>query len=328
MFEVGPNLWLQGFASPWLNLLMKLVSFFGYDWLYAATVIVLGFGWRLRPMLGVMLALLLASAGTHAIKDGFRLPRPVQVDARLLDKGFANQQWQTERGGAEGAFSLPSAVAIDAQRHADAPDYGFLSGHVAAATALCVSFLLWRPRRFWVRAALIAWPGLMALSRMYLGRHFLADVVAGALCGVLAAVLARRLWKLEPPRWLVPAAVVVALACLAWPPLARVPAGQLLGLAITGYAMHRAGWPVPRGGAWRGVARVALAFGVYALTKSLLAWVEHGVDGQGIAWAPTLSTAVATAVVFLGSALLCKRMGLYAMPGPGIAQRTATEAPR
>ena len=71
-------------------------------------VLVAGFGLRLRPMLGVLLALLLTGLGTHAIKDGLGLPRPVRVDARVLDKGKTNRQWLTERGGAPSAFGLPS----------------------------------------------------------------------------------------------------------------------------------------------------------------------------------------------------------------------------
>lgn len=79
-------------------------------------VLVAGFGLRLRPMLGVLLALLLTGLGTHAIKDGLGLPRPVRVDARVLDKGKTNRQWLTERGGAPSAFGLPSEQAIAAAR--------------------------------------------------------------------------------------------------------------------------------------------------------------------------------------------------------------------
>ena len=93
-------------------------------------------------MLGVLLALLLTGLGTHAIKDGLGLPRPVRVDARVLDKGKTNRQWLTERGGAPSAFGLPSEQAIAAARALHNPDFGFTSGHVTAATAFCTSLLL------------------------------------------------------------------------------------------------------------------------------------------------------------------------------------------
>ena len=93
MFEVEPILWLQGFASPALTAMMQLVSLLGREWFYALVVLVVGFGLRLRPMLGVLLALLLAGLCTHAIKRELGLPRPVQVDARVLHKGGANTRW-------------------------------------------------------------------------------------------------------------------------------------------------------------------------------------------------------------------------------------------
>ena len=51
-------------------------------------------------------------------------------------------------------------------------------------------------RRRWLRWTLVlGWPLLMAISRMYLGRHFLADVLAGWLLGTCIGVLA---WQLMP----------------------------------------------------------------------------------------------------------------------------------
>ncbi|MGN6513759.1 MAG: phosphatase PAP2 family protein, partial [Lysobacteraceae bacterium] len=111
-------------------------------------------------------------------KDGLRLPRPVQVDARVLDEGQPNRKWLVEAGGAPSIAALPSAGALAAERVAPDPDYGFISGHVASATALCIAiWLLFGVRSRWGRAILLAWPVLMALSRMYLGRHFLGDVL-------------------------------------------------------------------------------------------------------------------------------------------------------
>lgn len=141
MFEVDPNLWLQSFAAPRLTWLMQAVSPLGQEWFYAAVVLMAGFGLRLRPMLGVMLALLLTGLGTHAIKDGLGLPRPVQVDARVLDKGETNTQWLTERGGAQ-AHSACRRSRPSPPRALRDPDLVFTSGHVAAASAFCASLLL------------------------------------------------------------------------------------------------------------------------------------------------------------------------------------------
>src|SRR5690606_31197199 len=74
LFQVDPNLWLQSLASPFLTWLMLGVSLLGLTLFYVALIVVLGFGVRLRPTLGVMLALLIAGTATNAAKTGFELP--------------------------------------------------------------------------------------------------------------------------------------------------------------------------------------------------------------------------------------------------------------
>lgn len=317
MFEVEPNLWLQSFATPWLTWLMQAVSLFGQEGFYAAAVLVAGFGLRLRPMLGVMLALLLTGLGTHAIKDGLGLPRPVQVDARVLDKGGTNTRWLSERGGARTAFGLPSQQAIAAARAEHDPDFGFTSGHVAAATAFCVSLLLasapLRRRRTAV-LAIALWPALMAVSRLYLGRHFLGDVLGGACLGLLGAGIAWWLWRrASAHRFVLPLALSVALASCAMPLIDPGTAGQLLGLALLAVLMARGGWPhdAPATPAMR-LGRVALAFAVLLAARGgSHALLHHLGDGQ----LPRLALAAAATLSVLGGTVwLARWLRLY--PGP------------
>jgi hypothetical protein len=71
-----------------------------------------------------------------------------------------------------------------------ADDFGFPSGHVATTAAWAVG-LAWSRRKSWQLGAAASWVALMALSRMYLGRHFPADVLGGLVVGVAALALAR-----------------------------------------------------------------------------------------------------------------------------------------
>ncbi|MFV0633388.1 phosphatase PAP2 family protein [Demequina sp.] len=88
--------------------------------------------------------------------------------------------------------------------------FSFPSGHSTgtATLALVVAYLLWRRHRGWrtglmwalVSVALI---GLVALTRMYLGYHFLSDVLAGACVGLFTlglVVAADRLLDLRRSR--------------------------------------------------------------------------------------------------------------------------------
>jgi membrane-associated phospholipid phosphatase len=64
----------------------------------------------------------------------------------------------------------------------------FPSGHVAnaATIAVALALILWRA---WVWFAGAAWVVLMALSRTYLGVHWLTDTVGGLLLGAGVAVI-------------------------------------------------------------------------------------------------------------------------------------------
>ncbi|PKQ18857.1 MAG: phosphoesterase PA-phosphatase [Actinobacteria bacterium HGW-Actinobacteria-8] len=81
--------------------------------------------------------------------------------------------------------------------------YSFPSGHTAGAATLVLvtAYLLWRHRRggralAWWLAASAAIIALVGVSRLYLGYHFVTDVLAGACLGVvtLGLVVAASRW--------------------------------------------------------------------------------------------------------------------------------------
>jgi undecaprenyl-diphosphatase len=73
-------------------------------------------------------------------------------------------------------------------------DYGFISGHATNAFAFAVmSALIVRDK--WYSAAIFAWAAVMAYSRIYLGAHFITDVIPGMMAGSLIGWLLYRLYR-------------------------------------------------------------------------------------------------------------------------------------
>src|SRR5207247_5588328 len=64
--------------------------------------------------------------------------------------------------------------------------HAFPSGHVAASTAFFGVLLLAKRR---IGLACLPIPILIGFSRMYLGAHYLSDVVCAAVLGILCALL-------------------------------------------------------------------------------------------------------------------------------------------
>ncbi len=105
--------------------------------------------------------------------------------------------------GAVGQLVARQRPAVD--RLVDsAVDKSFPSGHVAAATvylALAV-IVFWHTRSVWWRALAIAAGSavavIVAVARMYQGMHFLSDVIAGALLGLMTLFVTTRLIQRPP----------------------------------------------------------------------------------------------------------------------------------
>jgi membrane-associated phospholipid phosphatase len=81
------------------------------------------------------------------------------------------------------------------------PMSSYPSGHVGAATALYLTFILLAGRidRVWVRrlviAVCVAIPLLVAFGRFYRGMHHVSDIVAGFGIGAACALLAYRWYR-------------------------------------------------------------------------------------------------------------------------------------
>ena len=184
--------------------------------------------------------------------------------------------------GGKSFWGLPDPEAIRIIRTQPDWSFGMPSGHVSGTVTFWVGLsLLFKPAAIKVAAALMI--VLMPLSRMYLGRHFVADVLGGFLLGALFVAATHalfvkagtrhrllRLVRLRPAASLRQIAVLVSLigVPIILPALTSAveaeDAGRLLGLNVaflvlawTGLPDDRASWP-------RRLGRILVAFALYA----------------------------------------------------------------
>lgn len=127
-------------------------------------------------------------------------------------------------------------------------EYGFPSGHTMAATVFWGALAWWstvgtRPRRVAVASLLV---GLVGLSRLALGVHYLIDVVAAVAVGVVYLALIGRIGRVHPDRAFA-VAVTIAVAAVV------VTGGSgRAAMALVGTAGAGAGWWVIERTAVRG----------------------------------------------------------------------------
>jgi membrane-associated phospholipid phosphatase len=321
MFETGPILWLQAVGSPALTWALSVVSLLGYTFVYVVVLLALGVGARLRPSLAVIVAAILAAVLVAGVKLECALPRPDEVDSRVRRGAQGPPVAFVERGGAPDFWSLPRPEAVAAARLRIAYNFGFPSGHVAGTTSvLLAAAFFFRSRRTLVFAGL--WVPLMALSRMYLGRHFLADVLGGVAVGLLAVALAIPLvraleWAAfvaRGRRGLVLlgllAAASLGLARVTWLPSAYL--GCLAGVSLVYAFLSRTGPPPEGGNDRQRIARVASALAILALVLAVAALAGQLRDAPGWRPAALAGGVVVTTAPLLGTIALARRFRLHA----------------
>jgi membrane-associated phospholipid phosphatase len=143
---------------------MRYVSLFG-DWPSHAAVglVLLGLAWRrgsaewTRIFLAMLLAMMLAGVTGTVIKRTVPRPRP---------------SVHTEKPWGGPRFSSKY--------------HSFPSGHVGASTGFFAVLIIARRR---IGLVCLSIPILIGFSRMYIGAHYLSDVVCAAVLGILCAVI-------------------------------------------------------------------------------------------------------------------------------------------
>lgn len=159
---------VNNWNSPWADSLMVTISS-TWVWvpLYAFLIGLMIYTYRRASwvvILGVILLVGLADwTSVHFFKNVFMRLRPSR-DPSL-----------------EGLLFLP---------HGRGGLYGFVSSHASNCFGIgaYVTWVLKRRFMIFVYGVMYVWASIIGYSRIYLARHFLGDVVCGALWGILLAL--------------------------------------------------------------------------------------------------------------------------------------------
>jgi len=306
-------LWLQSFASPAVTWFFASITWLGTVKCLAAAVFFLAFAVRFRVGAAVLVLVLVNSLATDLLKDRFAIPRPGDVDQRVQQLSGDGAQPIAPQGGATGFWSSLPGATLEAARSTAGRSYAFPSGHVSSAAALTLSLaLLFRSRRLWILPAV--WIPLTGLSRVFLGRHYVADVLGGAALGAAVALFGWLLFGaegrgLENGPWrragLIALASAALLLAVFVPGTDVVAVGRLVAMVMILFVLPARAFDEQVDPLFR-LVRVAVAILLpFAAAPAVTALFE-AIGVAGSARGAMLSEAILTLVAFGGGALAAR----------------------
>lgn len=185
MFQTEIILFLQSFATDILNHVFTFFTEIGRTNYSVLLVFIILFTVNFR--LGFIVFHALAWNGLISLnmKEYFALPRPCHVDlnVKLLGETLPNTTHFDGMDARNFLGGLPDQIVRYFRAYP--PDsWGFPSGHASQAMTLWGSFFMFF-NRMWLRIISISMIVFISFSRMYLGRHFLADILGGLFLGFL-----------------------------------------------------------------------------------------------------------------------------------------------
>lgn len=184
-FEDAFIIWLQslGGKDSFIYLIMQFITLFGEE------------------------ALLVGTMGL--IYWGFDKSRGERVGFMLMANCLLNPMLKNIV-----CRSRPHISNTSIHNFKDVEGYSFPSGHSSSAAATYGgAAAVYKDKKFkWLWAFAIVMPILVALSRNYLGAHYITDVVCGLALGTCVVILSQYLYKVVPSKyWIYIGALVIGI---------------------------------------------------------------------------------------------------------------------
>lgn len=294
MFQTGPILFLQSFSNEFLDFFFIVVTSMGGWEIVAFFTVAVIFGIDLRKGFILLHMVFWTALATVWAKDFFALPRPFHIDAAVRAIGSDMAPTPFKGTGAETFWGLPDKTAIEFARWYPMGSFGFPSGHTSGAVALWGGLAaLFPKKRICLACGLLM--VLIPFSRLYLGRHFIADILGGyllgaAITGIIFRIISRRpavkhflfsrqaslsdASKAETRFSIGYLFGLPVLIMLLFPSLAMYPA-MLLGLNLGFFFVSLRGVPDGSGSVTHRIMRVCIAVVIFLVAKYLLGQLLH-----------------------------------------------------
>lgn len=185
MFQTDLHVWLQRFDNEFIVQFFKMITALGYTEFFMVSLIVVIFGLHFRKGFILLLIVMWTAAVTLVMKDTFDLPRPYMVenDVEILDGEVDTDMDLLDDAAAVYFFELLPKSTTEYFDNQPIP-YGFPSGHTSIAVVFWGTLMLLFRQR-WLSVLCISLMILIPFSRIYLGVHFIADILGGYLIGGL-----------------------------------------------------------------------------------------------------------------------------------------------
>jgi membrane-associated phospholipid phosphatase len=293
MFQTELIIFLQSFETDFLNYFFLFWTSLGYSrWILLLLLIFL-FGVSFRYGFILMQAIILNGLTSLWLKEAIALPRPAHVDlnVKLIGESTPNLT-PFESQGAKSFFSRLPQDVVTSLRANPPGSWGFPSGHTSNAMTLGGLLFLIAKKR-WVKVLSVAFVVFVPLSRMYLGRHFLADVFGGYIIGFvfvflmykgviqnawLQFFLSRKPRQLHWDRKVILFffyMCILPFLLLLLPKINHVIVGAFLGLNIGFLLVWNHGIPEDQGTILQRISRIVIALVVFILVNQILLRVSQ-----------------------------------------------------
>jgi len=150
---------LQGFGSPFLDIIFKAITTAGSEPVYILLASLIFWCFSKKTGLRAMYVILFSAFAAILLKNLFSMPRPPEYLHKIEENGF-----------------------------------GFPSGHAQVSSGFW-GYLGCKIRNKWIIFVGAAAVLSISLSRIYLGVHYAGDVIGGIIFGLMVALIA---FKAEP----------------------------------------------------------------------------------------------------------------------------------